>query len=81
MSSDSLELASGLRWMAMQMVAVAERLEREAKAERRTLAAIALLDARVPKAEIVKVLMARYGCSMRTAYRAVHSAINRRGPL
>lgn len=80
MSRDVLELASGLRWMASQMVTVAERLEQEAKAERRTLAAVALLDARVPKAEIVKILMARYACSMRTAYRAVHVAINRRGP-
>jgi hypothetical protein len=79
-SRDALEVASALRYTAQQMVQVAERLEHEAKAERRVAVAVALLDARVPKAEIVKVLMARYQCAMRTAYRAVDEAINRRGP-
>lgn len=78
MSRDVLELASGLRWMAGQMVTLAERLERESRAERRVLVAAALLDARVPRREIVKAIMARFGCGKTVAYNSLTAALSRR---
>lgn len=78
MSSDALELASGLRWMAVQMVAVAERLEHQARAERRVLVAQALVDARVPRREIVQTIIRRFGCGKTVAYNALTEALSRR---
>jgi hypothetical protein len=77
-SRDVLEVASALRYTAQQMVQVAERLEHEARAERRVLIAQVLVDARVPRREIVKAIMTRFGCGKTVAYNALTDALSRR---
>lgn len=78
MSREVLEVASALRYTAQQMVQVAERLEYEARAERRVLVAQALVDARVPRREIVRAIMHRFGCGKTVAYNALTEALSRR---
>ena len=78
MSRELLEVASGLRYTAQQMVQCAEQLERQARGERRVLIAQALIDARVPRREIVQVIMSRFSCGKTVAYNALTEALSRR---
>lgn len=73
--ADPLDLAVEMREHAARLLAVAAQLEDANRARRMERIAESLLRSREPRAEICRILVARFSVTRRHAYRVIERAL------